>query len=134
MAGEAVSVARFSGAVACSRSPRGPLGLMLTGRTADHPDEQVQLAFAGLAPADLPERLEDAAVERSGPGEYRITSAQRTWTVAAQSVHLHREVAARFYRAIPPRPAPFLRRVVFGSMLGLARSRAGIALIRALRR
>ncbi|HXY95773.1 MAG TPA: hypothetical protein VEH00_02285 [Steroidobacteraceae bacterium] len=134
MTGEAATVVRFTGAVTCTRRSHGPLGLTLTGRTADHPDEEIQLAFAGAAPADLPERLEGAVVERSGPGAYRITSAVRTWTVAARSVHLHREVAERFYRAIPPRPAPLMRRVLFGMMLSLARSRAGIGLIRALRR
>jgi hypothetical protein len=131
---EVATVARFKGAVSCARSSRGPLGLTLTGRAADHPDEEIQLAFAGAAPADLPERLEDAVVERGRPGEYRIASAARAWTVAARSVHLHREVAQRFYRAIPPRPAPLARRTLFGLMLRLARSRAGIALIRALRR
>ena len=131
---EVATVARFSGAVSCASSSRGPLELTLAGRTADHPDEEIRLAFAGAAPADLPARLEDAVVERTGPGEYRIASATRAWTVAARSVHLHREVAERFYRAIPPRPAPLMRRVLFAVMLRLARSRAGIALIRALRR
>ena len=131
---EVATVARFTGAVACARSSRGPLGLTLIGRAADHPDEEIRLAFAGAAPAGLPERLEDAVIERGGPGEYRIASGARAWTVTARSVHLHREVAGRFYRAIPPRPAPLVRRMLFGAMLGLARSRAGIALLRALRR
>lgn len=127
-------VAQFRGTVTCRRTSSGPLGLTLSGRTADHPGEPLELAFAGVAPADLPERLEDAAVERARPGEYRIASGARTWTVAARSVHLHREVADGFYRAIPPRPAPLARRVLFGAMLGIARSRAGLALLKALRR
>jgi hypothetical protein len=134
MAGETAIVARFSGAVTCARAPHGPLGLTLTGRAADRPGEELQLAFAAVAPADLPERLEDAVIERAGPGEYRIASAGRAWTVAARSVHLHREVADAFYRANPPRPAPLLRRMLFGVMLGLARSRAGMALLQRLRR
>jgi len=132
--GQVAAVARFSGVVSCARSSHGPLGLTLSGRTADYPDEELQLAFAGAAPADLPERLEDAVIERAAPGEYRIVCAARAWTVAARSVHLHREVAGRFYRAIPPRPAPLARRMLFGVMLGLARSRAAIALLKALRR
>ncbi len=127
-------VAQFRGTVTCLRTSPGPLGLTLSGRTADPPGEQLALAFAGVAPADLPERLEDAVVERAEPGEYRIAGAARAWTVAARSVHLHREVADGFYRAIPPRPAPLARRMLFGAMLGIARSRAGIALLRALRR
>lgn len=126
-------VVRFSGAVTCAREPRGPLGLTLTGYMAEHPGEQVELAFAGTAPADLPARLEDAVIERGQPGEYRIVSAARVWAVAARSVHLHREIAQRFYRAIPPRPAPLVRRLLFGVSLTLARSRAGIALLKVLR-
>ncbi len=135
MAEQAVAtVARFSGAVSCARSSHGPLGLTLSGRAADHPDEEIRLAFAGAAPAGLPERLEDAVIERARPGEYRIASGARAWAVTARSLHLHREVAERFYRAIPPRAAPLGRRMLFGVMLRLARSRAGIALLRALRR
>ena len=127
------SVARFRGTVTCAREPRGPLGLTLSGRTAEPPGEELELAFAGAAPADLPARLEDAVIERAGPGLYRIGSGTRAWTVAARSVHLHRDVAPGFYRAIPPRRAPLLRRLLFGAMLALARSRVGIAIVRALR-
>ena len=130
----AEKVAQFRGTVTCLRTPQGPLGLTLTGRAADAAGEEIQVAFAGAAPADLPERLEDAVIERGAPGEYRIASGARAWTVAARSVHLHREIAAAFYRAIPPRPAPLARRVLYGVMLELARSRAGIALLKALRR
>lgn len=131
---QAATLARFVGGVSCARSSHGPLRLTLSGRAAGPAGEEMQLAFAGAAPADLPERLEDAVIERGEPGEYRIASGTRVWTVAARSVHLHREVAERFYRAIPPRPAPLVRRLLFGVMLRLARSRAGIALLRALRR
>ena len=127
-------VAAFRGPVLLRRELHGPLGLVLTGRSSDHPDEELGLAFAGSAPADLPERLEDVVVERGGEGEYRIVSPTRAWSLAARSVHLHREIADSFYRAIPPRPAPLLRRVLFASMLAIARSRAGIALLRTLRR
>lgn len=130
----APKVAQFRGAVTCARTPHGPLGLTLSGRTADHPGEAVTCAFAGTAPAGLPERLEDAAVEQLGPGEFRITSAAGAWPVAARSVHLHRDVAEGFYRAIPAQPAPLRRRVLFRVMLGMARTRVGIALFRALRR
>ena len=130
---ELTTVARFTGAVSCTRRADGPLSLTLAGRTAEHPGEELQLDFAGAAPADLPGRLEDALIENEGAGRYRITSGARSWTVAARSLHSHRDVAPAFYRAIPPRPAPLLRRLVFGAMLGLARSRAGIALLKALR-
>lgn len=127
-------MAEFRGTVRCRRAPHGPLGLTLSGHTTERPGEEVRLAFAGAAPADLPERLEDAVIERSNPGEYRIVSGAHAWPVAARSVHLHREIADRFYQAIPPRPAPWRRRLLFSAVLGIARSRAGIALVRALRR
>ena len=131
--GQHASLARFRGAVRCAREPHGPLGLTLSGLSADQPGEALQLAFAATAPADLPERLEDARVERLGPGEYRIASGTRSWPVAARSVHLHGEVAQRFYRAIPPRPAPLMRRMLLRVMLAIAASRLGIALLRAMR-
>ena len=130
---EVASVVHFTGAVACSRSREGPLGLTLSGRTADRPGEEVRLAFAGAAPADLPGQLEDAVIERAGSGRYRIASGARSWTLAARALYLHRDVGRDFYRAIPPRRAPLRRRVLFGAMLALARSRAGIALLKALR-
>ena len=133
MAAGDASLVRFRGAVSCVRAARGPLGLTLAGRSAGAAAEDVSCAFAGAAPADLPAQLEDAVVTRAAPGEFLIASGARSWRVAARSVHLHREVAADFYRAIPPRPAPRVRRVLFNAMLGLARSRAGIALLRVLR-
>ena len=129
----AAKLAEFRGLVRCRRGPHGPLGLTLTGTGADPPGEELSCAFAGAAPADLPAQLEDAVVTRAVPGEYAIASGTRTWRIAARSLYVHREVAQEFYRAIPPRPAPLLRRVLFSAMLALARSRAGIALLRALR-
>ena len=133
MASGDASLVRFRGTVSCRRAAHGPLGLTLTGTGADPPGEELSCAFAGLPPADLPAQLEDAVVTRAAPGEYVVASGTRTWRIAARSLHIHREVAKEFYRAIPPRPAPLLRRALFGAMLTLARSRAGIALLRALR-
>jgi len=41
-------------------------------------------------------------VEHLGANQYRIASPPREWVIAAAAVHLHREIAAQFYRAIPP--------------------------------
>jgi hypothetical protein len=127
-------LAQFRGAVHCRRDDAGPLGLTLSGRTAEHPEEELLLAFTGAAPADLPERLDDARVETGGPGEYRIAAGAREWRLTARSVHWHRDLGGPFYRAIPGRPAPLLRRVIFSAMLTLARSRFGMALLRRARR
>ncbi|HEY4749996.1 MAG TPA: hypothetical protein VIH60_06380 [Steroidobacteraceae bacterium] len=125
-------LASFRGAVTCSVA-RDVLGLTLRGDTAQAPGEPTALAFSAAAPADFPAQLTDALVERLEGGEYRIRSGGREWLISAP-VHLHREIAARFYRAIPPRPAPLARRVFFRIALALAASRGGLALLRVLRR
>ena len=126
------TIVRFRGAVQCRREA-APLNLTLSGRAADGSREQVTLAFAGTAPAELPGSLENAVIERAAD-RYRIASAAGEWRLDAHSVHLHREVADTFYRAIPPRPAPLRRRMLYRVMLGIAGTRLGLALIRALRR
>src|SRR6202021_284652 len=78
--------------------------------------------------------LDNAGVERLGADQYRIASPPREWLIAATAVHLHREIAAQFYRAIPPRPVPRLKRWLWRVVLALAASRAGLAALRALRR
>jgi len=123
----------FRGAVRCRRAP-GPLGLTLIGATPERPGETTALAFSATAPDGFPEALEDAVVERLGANQYRIYSAPREWVIAATAVHLHREIAAQFYRAIPPRPVPPSRRWLWRIVLALAATRAGLAVLRALRR
>jgi hypothetical protein len=123
----------FRGRVECHRADSVP-GLTLTGTTATPSAEHAALAFSATAPADLPATLEDAEVEHLGGSEYRIATAARSWTLSAPAVHLHSEIAPQFYRAIPPRPAPWRKRVFWRVVLALAASRAGLALLRALRR
>ena len=99
-------LATFRGPVSCRCAPDIP-GLTLSGDTAEAPGEATALAFSAAAPVQFPETLQDARVERLGPGRYRISSAAREWLIEAPAVHLHREIAAPFYRAIPPRRAPW---------------------------
>jgi hypothetical protein len=123
----------FRGAVRCARAP-GPLGVTLSGETPERPGEPTALAFSAAAPPGFPESLDNAVVERLGAGRYRIYSPPREWVIAAAAVHLHREIAAQFYRAIPPRPVPLPKRWFWRVVLALAASRAGLAALRALRR
>lgn len=127
-------VAEFRGSVRCRRPTEGPIGLELTGRTADAYGGELTLAFTGQAPEGLPESIEDAVIEQSGEGGFRLTSGTRVWTVAARAVHAHRDVGGVFYQAIPPRPAPLLRRLLLGTALRISGSRAGLAVLRAVRR
>ena len=98
-------IVSFRGPVSCRRGA-APLGLTLVGETAEHPGEPAELAFSGAVPADFPEALEGALVERVAAHRYRIASAPREWLIEATAVHLHRDIAVPFYRAIPPRPVP----------------------------
>jgi hypothetical protein len=124
---------RFRGPVSCRWAAQPP-ALTLSGNTAEPPGEGALLALSAAAPAECPAALEDAVVERLGDGQYRITSAARSWLIRAAAVHLHFEVAAQFYRAIPPRRTPWRKRVLWRIVLVLAGSRAGLAALRALRR
>jgi hypothetical protein len=126
-------LASFRGAVHCERAERMP-GLTLAGKTCEAPEESTALAFSACAPAGLPATLEDALVEHLGGTQYRISAADRSWLISAAAVHLHREIAAQFYRAIPPRRAPLAKRVFWWAVLALAASRAGLTLLRAVRR
>ena len=126
-------IVSFRGPVSCLRGAL-PLGLTLVGETPEHPGERTTLAFSAAAPAEFPATVEDALVERVGPNRYRIASAPRDWLIEATAVHLHRDVAAEFYRAIPPRRVPFGKRLFWRVVLALAASRPGLALLRTLRR
>jgi hypothetical protein len=124
---------RFHGAVSCRRPP-GPLGLTLSGTAAGTPAERTVLVFSAAAPGEFPGELADARVERLDRNRYRIASGTREWVIEAAAVHVHREVATPFYAAIPPRPVPLSRRLLWRAALALAASRAGLAVLRALRR
>lgn len=122
---------RFAGPVSCVRGT-GALRLTLTGTAADPPAQPLTVGFAAAAPAGLPAVLEDAVVEPASGG-FRIASAAGEWTLAAPAVHVHRDVSVPFYRALPPRPVPFGKRMFWHLVLLLAGSRGGLALLRALR-
>jgi hypothetical protein len=132
--GAARPLAAFRGPVSCRREPQGALGLTLAGRAADEPGDVLTVAFTGRAPAQLPDTLADPVIESDAPGEYRIHCGAGVWRIAAAAVHLHRDIAPRFYRALPPRPAPRARRFGYRVLLALAASRLALAALRALRR
>jgi hypothetical protein len=127
-------VVAFRGGVSCRRDSNSPLGLTLIGRTEDHPEERVSLVFSGRAPDELPEVLEDPTVCRIDETRYRIASIPREWIVEATAVHIHREMAASFYRAIPPRRAPLSKRLFWHLVLAMAANSWGKRVLLALRR
>ncbi len=120
----------FAGPVSCARGP-GALGLTLSGR--DAAGQPLTVAFAAPAPAGLPAQLRDPCVAQLASGTFRISGADGEWLLAAPLAHVHRDVGAAFYRAIPPRPVPLAKRVFWRVVLLLAGSRGGMALLRTLR-
>jgi hypothetical protein len=120
---------RFRGWISCRRDGEGPLGLILFGRTSQHRrEEAVQIAFSCPAPVDMPEALEDARVEFLGENRHRLTSGDKSWTLEG-AAHVHREVAGAFYKALPPRPVPWRKRLFWRVMLGLANNPIGRRLL-----
>jgi hypothetical protein len=90
-------------------------------------------SFTGTAPADLPKTLESATIERVGDQSYRILSGARIWTVSARAAHLHREVAAAFFEAVPSQPIRWTQRLFWRIVLALAATSAGRWLLRVVR-
>jgi hypothetical protein len=122
-------IIRFRGWISCRRDGEGPLGLILVGRaTQHHREEAVQVAFSCPAPADLPDALEDARIEFLGGNRHRLTSGGRSWELDC-AVHIHREVAGAFYKALPPRVVPWRKRLFWRVMLALAANPLGRKLL-----
>ena len=125
-------LARLGAAVSCTRAP-DIATLSLHGVSADARPEETTITFSAPGALDLPARLADVLVEHLGAHEYRISAAPRVWQFTARAAHVHREVAAQFYQAIPPRPVPAGKRLFWRTVLMLAANRGAFALLRKLR-
>jgi hypothetical protein len=124
----------FHGPVAVERASAFGARLTLLGAAGEGPAEPTALTFSGAAPAGLPAALADVRVTPAGGARYRLTSAAGEWLVDAPAAHLHHDVGVDFYRALPPRRVPILKRCLWAVVLTLAKSRPGLALLAALRR
>jgi hypothetical protein len=125
-------LARLGAPVSCTRAP-DIATLSLHGVSADARPEATTITFSAPAAADLPATLGAVLVERLSADQYRISAGTRVWQFTARAAHVHREVAAQFYQAIPPRPVPAGKRLFWRSVLMLAANRAAFALLRRLR-
>lgn len=124
----------FLGTVSSARDDSGPLGLTLQGATAGEFAEYATVAFSGTPPDGLPAQLQEVRVVALGADGYGLLTAQGKWALRAAAVHVHRDVSAQFYRALPPRGVPLAKRCMWALVLRLAASRSGLALLAALRR
>jgi hypothetical protein len=107
--------------------------LTLIGAAAGCPAETLILTFLAPAPQDLPQTLSAPSVVELEGKCYRIASPPREWLLWAPAVYVHRDVGAAFYRAVPPRPVPLTKRILWWLVLALARRRTGRRVLMALR-
>jgi len=119
----------FNGKVELRRNTSSPLGLTLVGKSADHPSEAAYVSFVMSPPSDLPRELENVSVHRIDAAHYRLTSGGQSWLLSATGVHVHRDVSEAFYKAVPPRPVPLSKRLMWRIIVGLADTPIGRALI-----
>jgi hypothetical protein len=123
-------IVTFQGVVRCRHAPWGP-GMTLTGLAQG--GEEVSVAFSTSAPADLPPVLQDVAVDRIEPDQYRLGTAARDWIIPARVAHVHREIAADFYRTIRPRVPPWNKWLLWRAIVVVAASPLGFRLLSRLR-
>ena len=111
------------------RNASSPLGLTLVGKSADLTNEMAYVSFVMTPPLDLPRDLNDVTVHRIDAGHFQLASSGREWLLSATGVHVHRDVSEVFYRAVPPRPVPLSKRLMWRLIVGLADTPIGRALI-----
>jgi hypothetical protein len=127
-------VLAFEGPVQVRSDLSGPLGFTLIGRGAGENPEMTQLAFVCRPPEHIPQQLENVAVHRLSATQFQLYASGLEWTFEAAGVHIHRDVTDVFYKAIPPRPAPFKKRVFWRVVLSLAPTPFGRALLARFKR
>jgi hypothetical protein len=112
-------IVRFEGPVTWVPGP-GSAGITLLGRIQESRATAAQLSLIGTQAVTLPVSLVDVTVESSSPVAVLLRSGSREWRIACSTWQLHRDVGVAFYAAIPPRPTPWIRRVTWRVLLGVA--------------
>jgi hypothetical protein len=139
VSGSAALPIELVGEVACLRKPGEAAGLALSG--AEACGMRTVVTFGIEDPPGLPPRLEGVTVmelpgssEPAGSRRFRIVSGSSSWSFDAKSLHVHRDVSEAFFVAVPPRRAPFDRRLFFDLLPMFAGNTLGRKLLRAVRR
>jgi len=112
---------RLQGPIECRRTAEACVTFV--GQTES--GERAYVTLAAPAPADLPSRIDDGAVELLEGGRCRVSMAGRMWQLDARQALVHRDVSGPFYAALPPRPAPLAKRLLYGLILAVAGSPVG---------
>ena len=121
-----VTILRFAGPV---KSVRGPCrdGITLLGQLAeaDGTLTAAQLSLIGQQFRELPAVLNEVTFEALATPQIMLRSGAREWRIACTTWQLHRDAGAAFYAAIPPRVAPWTRRLAWRVLLGTAATGPG---------
>jgi len=120
----------LQGEVRILRPPGTALRTVFTGRDPAGLPTEVELC--GTSCAGLPEVLREVRVEVVA-SRVRIVAPDGESDFSAVSVHVHHDLSAMIRAAIPPRPAPLGRRLLFGLLLRLAGHPVTRRVLRALR-
>ena len=120
------TLAVFRGPVSCRRSRNA---LILSGLATEPEPARLILTFLASDLPEVPASLAAAEVLVLDEHRYRLVTATRSWELATSSLHVHRDIAEAFYRALPPRPVPLRKRLFWRVVLALAGSRLGKRLL-----
>ena len=120
------NILRFAGAVKSVPGPgRGGVTLLGALVEADGTTTPAQLSLMCQPPEQLPAVLQDVTFEALTAPQIVLRSGAREWRIACSTWQLHRDAGARFYAAIPPRVAPWTRRLAWRVLLGTAATAPG---------
>jgi hypothetical protein len=117
---------RFAGPVTWAPGPsRGGITLLGQLAEADGTSTPAQLSLVCQQLQPLPAVLTDVTFEALTAPQIVLRSGAREWRIACVTWQLHRDVGAMFYAAIPPRVAPWTRRLAWRVLLGTAATAPG---------
>jgi hypothetical protein len=117
---------RFAGAVKSVPGPgRGGVTLLGQLAEADGTTTPAQLSLICEQPQQLPSMLDDVTFEALTAPQVVLRSGAREWRMVCITWQLHRDAGAGFYAAIPPRVAPWTRRLAWRVLLGTAATAPG---------
>ena len=117
---------RFAGSVKSVPGPgRGGITLLGQLAEADGTSTPAQLSLMCQQLQELPTVLNDVTFEALTTPQIVLRSGAREWRIACTTWQLHRDAGAVFYAAIPPRVAPWSRRLAWRVLLGTAATAPG---------
>jgi hypothetical protein len=120
------TILRFAGPVKWVPGPgRGGITLLGQLAEADGTATPAQLSLICQVPQEFPALLNDVIFEASTAPQVVLRSAAREWSIVCTTWQLHRDVGAMFNAAVPPRVAPWTRRLAWRVLLGTAATAPG---------